>query len=225
MAQLGDAIGSKGVVVAFGDSATADTGNAAVFQLAPKLQIPPNVLQTSHVAVETATQLAAVGSIVWSTIKKIGIFYHRAGSTTNRVFDWRNMFLHGSHVMTGGNATVPLNGQFLDNVLNGWGYTNLCTKSGDAMLAKTSFQFGDGSKSTYVDTTATLINTPAKYSTNSQASWNVPTNTITVGVKGASGDTLHFTSSALVAGPGAEQNFTVDPATSSGATISLQGGV
>ena len=223
MPQLGDAIGSKGVVVAFGDSATADTGNAAVFQLAPKLQIPPNVLQTSHVAVETATQLAAVGSIVWSTIKKIGIFYHRAGSTTNRVFDWRNMFLHGSHVMTGGNATVPLNGQFLDNVLNGWGYTNLCTKSGDAMLAKTSFTFGDASKPTYVDTTATLINTPAKYSTNSQALWNVPANTVTVGVNAASGDTMRFVASAIAAGAGAEQNFTVTGA--SGATVSTQGGV
>ena len=135
------------------------------------------------------------------------------------------MFLHGSSVMTGGNATVPLNAQFLDKVLNGWGYTGLCTKSGDAMLVKTSIQFGDGTAATYVDTSATLLNTPAMYSVNSQAYWNVPPNTITIGVKGAAGDTLNFTSSALVAGPGAEQNFTVDSATSATALPSLQGGV
>lgn len=224
MAQLGDSVGEKGAVIAFGDDAAADTGNAAVFQLAPKLQIPINTLQTSHIAVETATQLASVGSITWSTVKKIGIFYHRAGSNTaSRSISWRNMYLHGTSAMTGGNATRPLNGQFLHNALNGWGYTGLCTRSGDAMLAKTSFTFGDGSKPTYVDTTATLINTPAKYSTNSQALWNVPANTVTVGVNAASGDTMRFVASAIAAGSQAEQNFTVTGA--SGATVSTQGGV
>lgn len=224
MATLGDAVGEKGAVVAFGDDAAADTGNAAVFQLAPKLQIPLNTLQTSHIAVETATQLAAVGSINWATINKIGIFYHRAGSNTNnRSISWRNMFLHGTSQMTGGNATRPLNGQFLGDALNGWGYTGLCAKSGDAMLAKTSFTFGDGAKATHVDTTATLINTPAKYSVNSQALWNVPANTVTIGVNGASGDTYNFKASAIAAGAGAEQNFTVTGA--SGATVSTQGGV
>ena len=91
------------------------------------------------------------------------------------------------------------------------------------MLAKTSFTFGDGSKPTYVDTTATLINTPAKYSVNSQALWNVPANTVTVGVNAASGDTMRFVASAIAAGAGAEQNFTVTGA--SGATVSTQGGV
>ncbi len=224
MALLGDSVGEKGVVIVFGDDASADTGNAAVFQLAPKLQIPINTLQTSHIAVETATQLASVGSITWSTVKKIGIFYHRAGSNTqSRSISWRNMYLHGTSAMTGGNATRPLNGQFLHNALNGWGYTGLCTRSGDAMLAKTSFTFGDGSKPTYVDTTATLINTPAKYSTNSQALWNVPANTVTVGVNAASGDTMRFVASAIAAGSQAEQNFTVTGA--SGATVSTQGGV
>lgn len=219
-------IGPEGVLIAFGDNATADTGNAAVFQLAPKGKINAPEAYTSHIAVETADQYTTIGSINWATVNKIGIFYHRAGSsTTSRQVVFRNMFLHGTSAMVGGSSAKPLDIRFLDKALNGWGYAGLCTKTGDAVLVKSSVQFGDGTIPTYVDTTATLLNTPAAYSPSTQHLWNVPANNVTIGVKAASGDTMRFVASAMAAGAGAEQNFTIDPATSSGATVSFQGEV
>ncbi len=127
--------------------------------------------------------------------------------------------------MTGGSTGKPLDIRFLDAALNGWGFAGLCDKQGDAILVKTDVQFGDGTIPTYVDTTATLLNTPAAYSTGTQPFWNAAANSITVGMKAASGDTMRFVASAMAAGAGAEQNFTIDAATSASATYSLQGEV
>lgn len=225
MTLTGVQIGSSGVVIAFGDSATADAGNAALFQLSPKHLIPVNTLVTNHIAVDASTPFAAVGTIDWASIDKIGIFVHRAGTAGTRTISFRNLLLHGSSDLVGGSAGRPLNIKFLDYALNGWGYTGLCGKQGDATLVKTSVRFGDGTTATYLDTTATLLNTPQAYSNFAQPFWNVPANEITIGMKAASGDTMRFVASAMAAGLGAEQNFTIDPATSSGATVSFQGEV
>ena len=226
MPLIGGATGGDGVLLALGDSATASTGNAAVYQLAPKLSIVPNELNVSVVDPSSATTYDTEGSINLATINKVGFFYHRVGSVaTSRAITVRNLLAIANSILVGGNAGKPLDIRFLDTALNGWGYTGICEKLGDAVLVKTDVQFGDGTIPTYVDTTATLLNTPAAYSTGTQPSWNAGANSITVGMKAASGDTMNFIASAMAAGAGAEQNFTIDAATSAGATYSFQGEV
>lgn len=218
--------GTEGVFLALGDNAAASTGNAVVFKLAPKAAIFRNILNTSVIDPATATTFDTEGSINLATINKVGFFYHRVGSSaTARTIQVRNLLAIANSIMVGGCASKPLDVRFLDPALNGWGFTGLCGRQGDAVLVKTPVQFGDGTFPTYFDSTATLLNTPAAYNLGSQPFWNAAENSITVGVKGASGDTLNFVASALVAGPGAEQNFTVDAATSASANVSLQGGV
>lgn len=223
---MGTTVGAEGAFLALGDNASASTGNAVVYRLAPKSAVLLNVLNSSVIDPATATTFDAEGSINLATINKVGFFYHRVGiATTARTIQVRNLLAIANSILVGGNAGKPLDVRFLDPALNGWGFTGLCGRQGDAVLVKTPIQFGDGTFPTYVDSTATLLNTPAAYSLGTQPFWNAAANSLTVGVKGASGDTLNFIASALVAGPGAEQNFTVDAATSSGANVSLQGGV
>lgn len=226
MTVLSTQIGTEGAFLALGDNATASTGNAVVYRLAPKSAIYRNTLNTSVIDPATATTFDTEGSINLATINKVGFFYHRAGSSaTARTIQVRNLMAIANSILVGGCASKPLDVRFLDPALNGWGFTGLCGRQGDAVLVKTPVQFGDGTFPTYFDSTATLLNTPAAYNLGSQPFWNAAANSITVGVKGASGDTLNFVASALVAGPGAEQNFTVDAATSASANVSLQGGV
>lgn len=221
---LGALFGAEGVFLALGDNASASTGNAVVYRLAPKLAIIQNEVNTSIIDPATATTFDAEGSINLATINKVGFFYHRVGSLTSaRVILVRNLLAIANSILTGGSAGKPLDIRFLDAALNGWGYTGICEKQGDAVLVKTDVQFGDGTIPTYVDTTATLLNTPSAYSTGTQPFWNSGANSITVGMKAASGDTMNFIASAMAAG--AEQNFTIDAATSAGATYSFQGEV
>lgn len=226
MSLIGGATGGDGVLLALGDSATASTGNAAVYQLAPKLSIVPNELNVSVVDPSSATTYDTEGSINLATINKVGFFYHRVGSVaTSRAITVRNLLAIANSVLVGGNVGKPVDIRFLDVALNGWGYTGICQKLGDAVLVKTDVQFGDGTVPTYVDTTATLLNTPAAYSAGTQPFWNAGANSITVGMKAASGDTMNFIASAMAAGAGAEQSFTIDAATSATGNYSFQGEV
>lgn len=224
---LSTQLGPDGLLLALGDNATASTGNAVVYQLAPKTAIGRNILNTSVIDPATATTYDTEGSINLATINKVGFFYHRVGSSaTARTIQFRNLMAIANSIMTGGSSGKPLDIRFLDAALNGWGFTGLCDKQGDAVLVKTDVQFGDGTIPTYVDTTATLLNTPSAYSTGLQPFWNAAANSITVGMKAASGDTMNFVASAMAAGTGAEQSFTIDAATSATAlAYSFQGEV
>lgn len=220
---LGAQIGAQGAIVAFADA----SGNAKVFKVAPKSAMEPGLRKTSFIDLANGTAIHSEGTgAPWSAVTKFGIGYHRSGSSgTSRTIAFRNALLHGNTVMTGGSPAYPLNVTYLAKALNGWGYGSLCERLGDSVMVKTPIQFGDGSTPTYVDTTATLLATPAEYGEGTQPYWNVPANAITIGLKAASGDAMNFIASAMAAGAGAEQNFTIDPATIATGNYSFQGEV
>lgn len=219
-------MGSLGVLLALGDDTAASTGNAIVFQLAPKQAIKPGFLNhTSVISLETATSVETQGTIdatFWTNIKKIGFFWHRAGSSTNsKVLQVRNILLHSNSTMVGGNSAVPLDIRYLDRALNGWGYLDLCGLQGDAVLVKTPIQFGDGTTATYVDTSGTLLNTPQPYSAIMQPLNNITAGALTVGLYTGSSDTINMVSSATASG--AQQNFTINASSVAPSSHSFNG--
>lgn len=204
---LGSQFGSEGAIIAFGDA----SGNAAVFRLAKKFSIEASRRYTAFIDVENATPLQAEGTINWAAVTKFGIGYHRSGSsTTPRGINFRNAFLHGTTDLVRGSAGAPQSIEYLDKVLNGWGYYGLCERlpNSKAVLVKTDTRFGDGTTQTYLDATASMVAFPDDYSIDTQPHWQVGANRIGLTLKGSSTDTLNQVASSITGD--SQQNFTID---------------
>lgn len=210
--------GAEGCIIAFGDA----SGNAAVFRLAKKFSIEASRRYTSFIDVENATPLHTEGSINWAAVTKFGIGYHRAGSSaTSRVINFRNAFLHGTTDLVRGSAGAPQSIEYLDKVLNGWGYTGLCERlpNSKAVLVKTDTRFGDGITETYLDATASMVAFPDDYSIDTQPLWQVGANRVGLTLQGSATDTLRQVASTVTGE--SQQNFTINCV--AGADVSLAG--
>lgn len=222
MQTFGSVLGASGVVLALGDDTAASTGNGVFFQLAPKNLIAANTPYTSVIDPANGTALQATGSINLATVKKIGLFYHRiAAGTSSRAVQMRNLFMHAASTIIGGGATRPLDAGFMNKALNGWGLVGVCNQLGNATMLKTPVQIGDGTKATYFDSSATLLNTPTAYSTINQPLFNAPADSILVDVLAAATDTVKF-SASTVSMP-LEQKVEINASSSTSATYSFSG--
>lgn len=222
MQTFGSFLGASGVVLALGDDTAASTGNGVFFQLAPKNLIDANTPYTSVIDPANGTALQATGSINLATVKKIGLFYHRiAAGTSSRAVQMRNLFMHAASTIIGGGATRPLDAGFMNKALNGWGLVGVCNQLGNATMLKTPVQIGDGTKATYFDSSATLLNTPTAYSTINQPLFNAPADSILVDVLAAATDTVKF-SASTVSMP-LEQKVEINASSSTSATYSFSG--
>lgn len=213
-------LGTEGIIIAFLDA----SGYWKAFQLSQKLGLTGNKPLFAAIAVETATAYASGGggSIDWSGVVSLTFLYHRAGSSgTSRTMLFRNAMLLGASTLVGGNATRPVKIVFLDRVLNGWGYQNLCANLGTAIQQKSKVQIGNGSFPTYFDASATLNNFPDAYDKLTSRETQITADALELRVLASSSDTINLTACGVVAP--LEQTLIFDPTSSTSATYSTAG--
>jgi len=218
-------MGAKGVVVAFADS----SGNWVAYQIATKAKIAVNGYTTdlaAFISLGNADVLDSDGTIDWTVIKKIGWFYHRAGSQANAVKLFiKNATLWDAAVVTGGSSGYPVTWPKLNAMSKSWYQFALTDLQASAQLqGKYPIQIGDGTKKTYFKATASSFEFPKDHdvsSATSQQQWNVGSSSAGITVYASASDTVDM--SAALFATETPQPFTIHASSSTSATYSFIG--
>lgn len=218
-------MGAKGVVVAFADS----SGNWVAYQLATKAKISVNGYTpdlAAFISLGNADVLDSDGTIDWTVIKKIGWFYHRAGSQANAVTLFiKNATLWDAAVVTGGSSGYPVTWPKLNAMSKSWYQFALTDLQASAQLqGKYPIQIGDGTKKTYFKATASSFEFPKDHdvsSATSQQQWNVGSSSAGITVYASASDTVDM--SAALFATETPQPFTIHASSSTSATYSFIG--
>jgi len=217
-ALFGLPVGNEGIIAVFEDNAGT---NWSAFQLTQKLGFELGPIYTAVIDVNNATPYDSGGTLDWSLVRKVSFMIHRSGSAGTRSFNVRNVQLLSASTLVGGNALKPLSITYLNNLMGGWGFVGLCNKQGDAIIAKSDVQIGDGTFPTYYDATATLTSMEGAYDNLLQRSVNIGQNQLEIRVKASASDTINEEASSTSAA--LEQNYVIDSTSSTSAAYSYSG--
>lgn len=191
--------GSQGCIVYFQDSA----GSWAAFQLSPRSGMIAGVSYVAVIDLENGPKFdqgepLGPDPINWQDIVRIGYAYHRRGTaTTAAILRIKNALLIGRAQLVDGSYAAPVTPALLDLALNGWGPVQLAGVQGRGeVLGKTSFQFGNGVRRTYVDAGATAYELPFAYDRRlSRRFWQVAEGSCEVRIVASPTDTVFMQSS------------------------------
>ena len=209
--------GSEGVVVAFADSA----GNWAAYQVFTKAAWNRATERVCVIALGSATVYGSSGTIDWTDIVKVGYFFHRtAADTTVTSIVIKNEFLLSESTITGGGSNYPANPYDSIKALQSWDlYKVGDVQASSQCVFKSNVSIGDGTKTTYWDSSASSIEYPLDYSVldgTSQQEWNVDASVVSLSVNASASDTINLT--AGVAATDTLQNLTINSGSSTSAT-------
>jgi hypothetical protein len=218
-------MGSNGVVVAFADS----SGRWTAYQMCTKDHISVNGYSkdfASFVSVGNADVLGSDGTTDWTAIKKIGWFYHRAGSQTNNVYLFlKDAALWDTAVITGGSSGNPVTWPKFNAMSQSWYLFALSDLQASAQLqGKYPIQIGDGTKKTYFKATASSFEFPKDHAvdtSSSQQQWNVGSGSAGITIYASASDTVDL--SAALFATETPQPFTIDASSSTSAVYSVVG--
>lgn len=166
------------------------------------------------------------GTIDWTDIVRIGVGLHRIATTAvSRTFGFGSLFLASGVTAVGGSELLPVSTGVLQNMADGWyGNQSMVQQGQRQALIRTSLQFGDGSTTSYVDTSAGSVETPDAYrATLPQYLWMVGDDALEIRVKASASCTMHLGSTVFAAGT--RQLFVIDPASSPSADYDFAGAV
>lgn len=212
--------GAEGVVVAFSDGT-----NWAAYQLAPRALYAQSTVQQSFVMPGNSTTYATSGSVNWSAITHFVFLYHRIGSSlsTDSILI-KNLFLMGTATLTGGGEDAPLDFVTLYDALNSWGSIDLASKQGSGqILGKAKVQIGDGTKTTYFDSSGASFEFPIAFATTDNVSknWNALSDSVSINIKASASDTINLAAGGITTS--VPQAVTIDATSSASATYSVAG--
>jgi hypothetical protein len=222
--------GVQGMLIYFEDS----SGDWAAFQLSQRQGLLANVSYVFFVDVEQATPYASGGTIDWSDISIVGYLIHKVTTTTSAVeIRLKNLLLLNKVVLVDGSAESPCSPTFLQQVLGGLdplttgghGTFIVATNQGKGQaLARYGVQYGNGSRATYTDLSASSHELPLRANpSRDRRFWKVEDNTPAgeYRVYASAGDS--FSATACVISTDVRQNFVIDSSSSSSAGYDFSG--
>jgi hypothetical protein len=214
--------GAKGCIVVFEDR----LGEWAVFTLSLRAGLIAGVSNTCYIDIENTPQLDASGSIDWSDIRRVGYLYHkRTTSTTTHVLRIKNALLHDKTVFVDGNINDPCSPAKLQQVLEGWGGAGLASVQGGGQgLSRAGVQYGNGSRKTYVSSTATSYEMPLRENTSlARRFWRIPDNVVGAEFRllASANDVVDMTAGVMAVD--VEQDWTIDASSSVSASYNFSG--
>ena len=224
-------LGAKGCYVYFEDS----SGYWAAFQVSRRQRLLANTSYVFYLDVENATPTdAGASAIDWSDIVKVGYLIHKRTTATNAViFRLKNALLLDRVILVDGCAASPCNAAFIERVLGGFdprasgghGPWILATLQGRGQaLARFGLQYGDGTRTTVSDLSATSHELPLRADASlAKRFWKVEDNCsgAEVTIRCSAGDV--FQATACVIATDVRQNLKVHPSSSASASYDFSG--
>lgn len=215
-------VGVKGIIVYFQDSAN----NWAAFTISRRAGLLANLTYVAQVDLENQTALDSSGVIDWADITRIAFMSHRIGTATTAVaLRFQNAILLDKTIIVDGSLEAPATSAFADQVLNGHGPYLLSSVQGSGQaLWKSGVQFGNNSRKTVVDASATSHELPlAANASILRRFWGVRPLSAAARymIDAGADDTINLT--ACVVATAVRQNFVIAATSSSSATYSFTG--
>jgi hypothetical protein len=223
-------LGAQGGLVYFQDS----TGNWAAFQLSIRQRLVAGVSYVYFVDLENATPYdKSVSDIDWSDITRLAYLIHKRTTATNAVIlRIKNAILLDKVIMVDGSSASPCSPAVLEKVLGGLdpaigghGAYILNTVQGKGQsLARFGVQYGDGTRKTYYDASATSLELPLLANSSlSRRFWQVPnySGAGKVQIKASASDIVK--QNACVIATDTEQDYIIDPTSSTSANYDFAG--
>jgi hypothetical protein len=214
--------GAKGCIVVFEDS----LGEWAAFTLSLRAGLIAIVSSTCYIDIENTPQLDASGSIDWSDITRVGYLYHKRTTSTNtHILRIKNALLHDKTVFVDGNINDPCSPAKLQQALEGWGCDGLASVQGGGQgLSRAGVQYGNGSRKTYVSSTATSYEMPLRENASfARRFWRIPDNVVGAEFRllASANDVVDMTAGVMAVD--VEQDWTIDSSSSASASYNFSG--
>jgi hypothetical protein len=223
-------LGPEGGLVYFQDS----TGNWAAFQLSRRQRLVAGVSYVYFVDVQNATPYdKSVSNINWTGITRLAYLIHKRTTATNAVIlRIKNAILLDKVIMVDGSSSSPCSPAILEKILGGLdpaigghGAYILNTVQGKGQsLARFGVQYGDGTRKTYYDASATSLELPLRADSSlGKRFWQVPnySGAGKVQIKASASDIVK--QNACVIATDTEQDYIIDPTSSTSATYDFAG--
>jgi hypothetical protein len=221
--------GEKGVAVYFEDN----SGSWKAFTMSRRQRLVAGLSYVYFVDVENATALGSGGTINWANIVKVAYLSHkRTTATTANILRVKNALLLDKVIMVDGCAQAPCSPAFLEKILGGLdpiygghGAYILNTVQGKGQsLARFGVQYGDGSRKTYYDASATSLELPLRADSSlAKRFWRVEDVCGGAQVRIKSSATDVVKQNACVIATDTEQLYIIDPASNAGASYDFAG--
>jgi hypothetical protein len=222
--------GEKGIIVYFQDS----SNNWATFTVSTRQRLVAAISYVYFVDLENATKLDSGGTIDWTDITRVAYLLHkRTTATSALILRVKNALLLDKVVMVDGSSASPCNPAFLEKVLGGLdpvasgghGAYILNTVQGKGQsLARFGVQYGDGTRKTYYDASATSLELPLRADSSlAKRFWQVPdiSTGAEVRIRASAADTVK--QNACVIATDTEQAYIIDPSSSTSASYDFAG--
>lgn len=216
--------GPKGVIVVFQDG----SGNWVAHRVSRRAGMAGSVIYSTFVDLEGYTPLDSSGTMDWSNVVRVGYLLHkRTTATAVMILYIKHAALLSHSTLVDGSAAAPCNPAFGDRLLNGWGGYLLSPLQGlGQALWKSRLRYGDGSRKTYVGSSATSLEFPQAAGLSIRRRfWRVPVSSAAAGlvVRASANDTINMTNCLHVTDT--KQAFLIDPTSSASATYNFSGSV
>lgn len=216
--------GSKGVIVVFQDG----SGNWVAHTLSVKAGMLAAQTYVAFVDLEGTTPLDSSGTMDWTDVTRVGYLLHKVTSATAVMILYiRCAVLLARTSLVDGCAAKPCSPAFADKIMNGWGTHLLTNVQGVGQaLWKSRMRYGDGTRKTYADASATSFEFPQLAdSTIRRRFWRVPAESAAVGmtILASANDTIKLTNCLNVTDT--KQALRINPASSGSATYDFTGSV
>jgi hypothetical protein len=221
--------GTQGCIVHFQDS----TGEWVAFQLSRRQRMVAGALYVCFIDLENSEKYDESGDIDWTDIVRVSYMLHKRGTSTNaNVLRLKNALLLEKVILVDGSEDSPVSPAVLQTVLGGedpalggHGAYRLATLQGKGQsLSRFSIQYGDGTRKTYVDASASSYELPLRADeTISRRFWQVPDDSKSAEfrIKASADDVVKLTASVVATDT--SQDFIIDSTSSPDAEYDFSG--